>query len=387
MSGANGSSTEARPWRYGLIGCGRFGVFCLERLAGWERVRPVAVTDAVAASAEAAAREFDLAACATVEELLARCDVDLVLLSTPPDTHHALTLRALQAGKHVICEKPLALAVEQGDEMIQAARAAGRLLAVNHMLRYSPLSAIVAKIIESRVLGEPLHYCFENYAEDERLPANHWFWDARKSGGVFVEHAVHFFDLYRWWFGPGRVVAAHVEARPGSERVDRVWCSMRHEGGVLGQQYHGFDQPVRLDRADHRVVFERGDLAVLGWIPVALRVDGIVDPEQQDRLGEICQGGDLQVLQRYKGVEQVCRGRGNQYRVTARVAVSRELDDDKASIYGDMLRSLFDDQLSALERPGHIPRVRVEDAREALTMATDAARLAQSQRTDDDSAR
>jgi len=376
MNEKNARSGNARSWRLGLIGCGRFGGFCLERLRGWERIRAVAATDVIASSAGKVAREFGIEASAGVEELLARPDVDVVLISTPPDTHYSTTLQALQAGKHVICEKPLALTVEHADEMIEAARSAGRLLVVNHMLRYSPLLEMVRRIIESRALGEPLHFLFENYAEDERLPADHWFWDRRRSGGIFVEHAVHFFDLYRWWLGPGNVLAAHVEARPGTGQVDRAWCGVLHEGGVLGQQYHAFDQPVRLDRADHRIVFERGDLAALGWIPMELRVNGIVDREQQDRLADICRDCRIEVVERYEGQRQRCRGRGHQYRVTARTALTLRLAEDKASVYGDMIRSLFDDQLSALEDPNHVPRLQVQGAREALAMAVDATRMA-----------
>lgn len=376
MASQNPDSNESHQWRYGLIGCGRFGFFCLESLRGWERLRPVAAADLVQSLAQAVAGEFDLTACETPEELLARSDVDLVLISTPPETHHSLALQALQASKHVVVEKPLALTLEQADELVKTAETAGRLLAVNHLLRYSPLLELAHEIIQSRLLGEPLHFFFENYAEDERLPTKHWFWDRQRSGGIFIEHGVHFFDLCRWWFGAGEVLAAHTETRPGTEQVDRVWCSMRHEGRVLGQHYHSFDQPVRLDRADHRVVFERGELEVIGWIPVELRVNGIVNDEQQDRLMQICRNCELEVIQRYEGDTRYCRGRGNEYEVTAHIELKRHLAEDKSLIYGKMLKSLLDDQLRALEVPRHKPRLRLRDAREALAMAVRAAEKA-----------
>jgi len=168
------------------------------------------------------------------------------------------------------------------------------------------------------VLGEPLHFFFENYAEDERLPAEHWFWDIRQSGGIFIEHGVHFFDLCQWWFGPAQVLAAHVEQRPGTHQIDRAWCALHHGGGVLGQHYHGFDQPTRLDRADHRIVLERGDISIQGWIPMEMQVHGIVDDAQQERLVEICRGCGVEVVESYEGAQQECRGRGNHYHVTAR---------------------------------------------------------------------
>lgn len=358
----------------GLIGCGRFGAFCLECLRGWERIQPVAVADLAPSLAESAARTFGLAACAAPEEVLARDDLDLVLISTPPHTHHRLALEALGAGKHVICEKPLALTVPQADELIAAARSAGRLLAVNHMLRYSRLMEAAERIIRSRALGEPLHFFFENYAEDERLPADHWFWNPELSGGIFIEHGVHFFDLHRWWFGPGQVAASGFEKRRPAGPTDRAWCSVRHQGGVLGHYYHAFDQPVRLDRADHRVVFERGELTILGWIPVELLVTGIVNDDQREELVETCRSCQTELIERYQGPEQRCRGRGKDYLVTARVELRRRLAEAKSAIYGEMIRSLLDDQLRTLEEPDHQPRLRAEDAREAVAAAVEATR-------------
>lgn len=367
---------DKQQWRYGLIGAGRFGRFCLESLRGWERVRPVAVTDAIPALAEATAAAFDLVSSPTPEALLSRPEVDFVLISTPPHTHHELTLQALRAGKHAICEKPLALTVEQADALLAAARETSRLLVVNHLLRYSRLLETAKRIIESRLLGEPLHFFFENYAEDERLPPEHWFWDQGKSGGIFVEHAVHFFDLHRWWFGEGEVVAAHTETRPGTAQVDRVWCVERF-GQALGYQYHGFDQPVRLDRADHRVVCERGQIEVGGWIPMELWVSGLVDDAQRAQLAELCQECELVVEERYEGDDRRCRGRGNQYLVAARVTLERRLAESKLAVYGEMLRALFDDQLRCLEDPAHSPRLRAEDARQAVAMAEQATRVAE----------
>ncbi len=373
---------ERAPWRLGLIGAGRFGRFCLEQIEGWERVKATVVTDVVPAWSELVAKRFGLAASETPEALLARDDVDLVLVSTPPDTHAELTCAALRAGKHVICEKPLALTAAEADEAIRLARETDRLLNVNHMLRYSALLEAVTEIVRRGPLGAPLHAFFENYAEDEHLPPEHWFWDRARSGGIFVEHAVHFFDLHHWWFGPGQVLAAHREVREGTGQVDRVWCATRAESGVLVHQYHGFDQPSRLDRADHRIVFERGQVVVHGWVPLELHVMGIMDHEQEAQLSEICRGCRLEEVEHYSGEEEHCRGRGQSYRVEVRVLLDRQLAQgeglagQRGRIYGDMIKRLLDDQLTSLEDPRHVPRLRAEDAREAVARGEEANALA-----------
>ncbi len=132
-----------------------------------------------------------------------------------------------------MCEKPLALSCSQADILVRTASETGRLLTVNHMLRYSPLLEFAKAVVEEQLLGEPRHAFFENYAGDEQLSPMHWFWDRRRSGGIFLEHTVHFFDLHDWWFGSGEVLAAHAETRPGTEQQDRVWCQARYEGGTL----------------------------------------------------------------------------------------------------------------------------------------------------------
>ncbi len=364
-------------WRYGLVGCGRFGVWCLDLLSREPRVEPVAVADMVSASAEAAANARGLACCDTPEELIRRRDVELVHIATPPATHYELAMIAVRAGKHVLCEKPLALNACQADEVLAAARERKVHLAVNHVLRYSPLLKVVKAIVRSGVLGRPLHAIFENYAEDERLPATHWFWDAALSGGIFIEHGVHFFDLYRWWFGSGTITAAGIEPRPGSGQVDRAWCTIRYEGGVLVHHYHGFDQPLRLDRSDHRILFERGDVRVVGWVPMALHVHGLVNDGGRERLVEMCPQAKLTVLDTYHGPSRHCRGRGNEYQVAARIELGRVLTEERGSVYAGLVRSLLLDQLDALDQPGHTPRLAATDAREAVAVAETATRIAQ----------
>ena len=76
------------------------------------------------------------------------------------------------------------------------------------MQRYNPLYEVVNKIVKEKILGNFLHGFFENYASDENLNADHWFWDETKSGGIFIEHGVHFFDMFSGWLGEGKVVNA-----------------------------------------------------------------------------------------------------------------------------------------------------------------------------------
>src|SRR3979411_572868 len=105
----------------GIIGAGGFGLYALQHFTQIPGIRLVAMAGTHRAAAQAAARRFGIPDTEDVDTLLGRDDLDLVYIATPPFLHHPQALAALAAGKHVICEKPLALNLEQADEMIALA--------------------------------------------------------------------------------------------------------------------------------------------------------------------------------------------------------------------------------------------------------------------------
>src|SRR3989442_85023 len=94
------------------------------------------------------------------------------------------------AGTHPPAALSAAPRVALAEGVIALAGRNDRLVVANLMQRYNPLAEAVGRLIDSSVLGEILHGYFENYAADENLPPEHWFWDRAKSGGIFVEHGV-----------------------------------------------------------------------------------------------------------------------------------------------------------------------------------------------------
>ncbi len=125
--------------RIGAIGAGGFGLFALQQFAQIPGVRLVAMAGTFREAAAAVARRFGIPDLESVDALLAREDVDLVYVSTPPFLHHPQAMQALRAGKHVIVEKPFALTLEQADEMIAEAQRRELLVVANLMQRYNPL--------------------------------------------------------------------------------------------------------------------------------------------------------------------------------------------------------------------------------------------------------
>lgn len=371
--------TKEEPIRLGLVGCGQFGRFCLRSYGTLPEVRVVAVADVRADAADALAEELDVTPHHDPADLIAAGDVDMVHVATPPSGHHGVALAAMRAGKHVLCEKPLAMNVRQADEMVAAAQKAGILCPVDFVLRYNPITDAVKRVIDSAVLGKVLAGRFTNCAKDTPVPADHWFWDKSLSGGIFIEHAVHFFDLYRYWLGPGKVIAAHAELREGTGQEDRVQCTIRYDSGALVSHYHGFDQIAQMDRQRHRLVCEMGDIYVDGWIPLTLTVDAAVDDEGAAGLADVLPGAEVNLIEEYDEDEQKVMGRGKQRTVTKRVRLHLCPNPDKMAVYAQSVRNLLADQIAAVRDPSHVRRITERNGRDALIFAEDAAGLAESE--------
>ena len=112
----------------------------------------LAVADQAADRALAFARRHDVAAFPSVDAVLADPLVDAVIIATPPNTHAPLTIAAVQAGKHVFCEKPAALSAVEAEQVAEAVTTSERCYVVDHVLRYNPLLAAIRRLVERGVL-------------------------------------------------------------------------------------------------------------------------------------------------------------------------------------------------------------------------------------------
>ncbi len=360
----------------GVVGCGGFGLFALQQFTQVSGVVLIGMAGTHRPASLAAASRFGIENTDDLGMFLSRDDLDVVYIATPPFLHHAQALAALEAGKHVIVEKPLAMTLGQADELIAAARERDRLLVANLMQRYNPLFGAVRRLVENGVLGEFLHGSFENYASDENLPPRHWFWDRTKSGGIFVEHGVHFFDLFAGWFGPGRVEAAHVGVRPATAIEEHVHATARYGETALVNFYHGFHQTGRMDRQELRLVFERGDVTLYDWVPTRARIHALVDERQTRDLCDLFPGARLDVVASYGDKARRCWGRGREIDAYQIVDLAFGDGQAKSPLYGRLLQSIMADQAAWIRDRNHRRVVTEVNGRDSLAMACEADALA-----------
>src|SRR5438105_8911868 len=125
--------------RIGALGAGGFGLFALQQFTQIPGVELVGMAATHREAAVAMAQRFGIPDIEDTDALLARDDINLIYIATPPFLHHPQAMTALQAGKHVICEKPFAMNLSQADEMIAVAKEKRLLVIANLMQRYNPM--------------------------------------------------------------------------------------------------------------------------------------------------------------------------------------------------------------------------------------------------------
>jgi myo-inositol 2-dehydrogenase/D-chiro-inositol 1-dehydrogenase len=187
--------------RFGLIGFGAWGKFHAGAIA---KTRGAALAAIAAASEESciAAREAypDADAYTDYRRLVARDDLDIVDVVVPSHLHHEIASAVLTARKHLLLEKPMALSLQECDDLIELARQNERLLAIGHEFRLSSLWGKARQLIDEGFVGEPQYLLIELSRKPYRQGSQNWRYDIERVGNWVLEEPIHFFDLARWYF-------------------------------------------------------------------------------------------------------------------------------------------------------------------------------------------
>jgi predicted dehydrogenase len=374
--GPRSAIRESASVGLGIVGASRFAHFALDAYRPIENVKPLAVWSRTTENAERFASAENLRAHASLDDLISDPRVNLLYVATTPARHADQAIAALQAGKHVLCEKPLVTDPVDAQRMIEAARQRDRWLGVNFVMRYGPLAEPVRQLIASEALGAVLRGQFVNTAGDAGLPADHWFWDQRESGGIFIEHGVHFFDLFRAWLGQGQVIGAYRLPRPGTQQIDQAACDVRYGPQTTVNFYHGFHQAPANDQQEATLIFERGRLHLRGWVFSELTLHAALQEAQIEQVQTCLPEAQLETLRYFEDGATVDR-RGRPERVDREVRLTWQATQDKQTLYAQAARALLSDGIEAMTHRWHRPRVTAEDGRAALELATQATRLAQ----------
>jgi predicted dehydrogenase len=198
--------------RVGIIGVG-FGAqvhLPAFQSEGWEVAALCGRTRDKARAAADAAGVKDV--CSDPVDLFSRKDIDAIAISTPPATHHPLSVAALNAGKHVVCEKPFAMTAAEAAQMRDAAERNKRVAMIAHEFRFAPQRRYIKKLLRDGYIGRfnlcTIELFLDRYVTEQPRPLT---WQAYKAegGGLLGALGSHYIDGLRDWFG--EIAAVHCQ--------------------------------------------------------------------------------------------------------------------------------------------------------------------------------
>jgi scyllo-inositol 2-dehydrogenase (NAD+) len=228
------------PLALAVVGAGRAGMLHATNAARYVPGAEVAcVVDANRAARDKASQELDVPGFDSLEKALVGANFEAVVITSPTFTHAELTVLAAGAGKHVFCEKPMAITVEECDEMSAAATGASVVFQVGFVRRFQPEFVEAQRRVEGGEVGHPM--VVKSLTRGPGLPPA-WAHDLRLSNGMLAEVNSHDFDCVRWLAGSNieRVYAETANLKgtelsvTAADFYDNAVVTLRFASGALG---------------------------------------------------------------------------------------------------------------------------------------------------------
>lgn len=236
--------------RFGLVGFGAWGRHHAGAISVTEGADLVAIAARSESSVEAARQAFPKAdVVSDYRELVSRPDLDIVDVVVPSHLHYDVATAVLNAGKHLLLEKPMGISLDQCDSMIRAAKDNKRMFAVGHELRLSSMWGKAKQMIDEGFIGKPMYALVELSRNPYRLGADGWRYDISRVGSWILEEPIHFFDLARWYLQgagePERIYAAANSRQPDHPELQDNFSAIMHFSGgayaVVSQTLAAFE--------------------------------------------------------------------------------------------------------------------------------------------------
>jgi predicted dehydrogenase len=225
--------------RIGLLGYGKVANLYCEAIQGTVNAELAAVCGRNQERRNEFAAKWKLSSRDTVEEMVKHDNVDLTIVCTPHPQHRDGAVEAFAAGSHALVEKPMAVTVAQCDEMIVAAKQAGKILSVVGQRRWFPACARIKDAINAGKLGKPilLQLTILGWRDEVYYKSDPWRgkW-AAEGGGILINQAAHQIDLMNWFMGPIEEIKGYWDNfnHPYIEVEDSAVAVLKFRNGGLG---------------------------------------------------------------------------------------------------------------------------------------------------------
>jgi UDP-N-acetyl-2-amino-2-deoxyglucuronate dehydrogenase len=229
--------SEPQPLRIALVGCGRISQNHFDAIAKLDGLTISAVCDVVPERAKAAGEKLGAPWFTSYEKMLHDAPSEIVTIATPSGLHPAHGILAAKAGKHVVCEKPMAITLASADELVQACDAAGVKLFVVKQNRLNPPVQLLKRAMDKGRFGKiylantTVRWTRPQEYYDQAPWRGTWEFD----GGAFMNQASHYVDLMQWLVGPVEsVIAKTATLARKIEAEDTGIAVLRFRNGALG---------------------------------------------------------------------------------------------------------------------------------------------------------
>lgn len=379
-----------RQFKIGVIGYGGFGQFLHHHWNRLENVQVVAVADE---SKEQLEKLETATGFTDWRALIRESDLDLVAIATIPSTHAEIASACMEAGKPLLIEKPLATTMADAEQLIALRDRTGAIAAVDFIMRFNPLLQAIQSFSREGIFGKLRRVDVENYAQDEQLPADHWFWNANLSGGILIEHGVHFIDLVHFLYPANILKVNGLRHERNVQQEDQIMANLLYEGGLIATHYHAFSRPGFFETTKIKLAYDLADIELHGWIPLWAEVSALVNPEtkrmllasplfvQEDTI-PIAQATDESRPEGWGNAgdassRQTIRSGGIPYDVSEIISGKLQLGKSKQAVYGECVQQSLLDVLRKVENPRHVLTAPLETGLVSLDVAiraTDSAR-------------
>ena len=268
--------------KVGLVGIGGMGGVHFNAYRRMKDAEVVAVADVRVDMAREKVAGTEARVYATLDELLAAESVDVIDICAPSYMHVDMAVRALEAGCHVLSEKPMSISTADTAKVIEAAKRAGKLFMTAHVVRFMKPYEYLRSVIESGELGKVVHIDMERISEVPRWSWEDWMRDVKKSGGTPFDLSIHDLDFAYSVFGEPREVSGVYKEL--DENNDYIVSNLIYDGFTVSVTGGWFNAPIRFNAAYH-AIFERGDI-ILERGKVYNSGKLVELPEPEDRVSE-----------------------------------------------------------------------------------------------------
>lgn len=255
--------------KIGLIGAGEFGNFAGSVIDMLDGFTLGGVVDTNEKSAVTLAKKYGSKVFTNYKDLLKYDDIEIVVINVPNNLHAKITCDALEAGKKVLCEKPLGINQNELDMVGKTLKKTKGILLVNYLLPRSSIYKKLSEDIKANGFGKLKYAYIENLATESTIKSD-WYWDDRKSGGWFLTADIHFYDLFCHLFGSGiDLIDAKEYKKVG--RTCALYTALATKDARV-DVFHDFSAGYERVGFKARFIFEKADIDISGWIPVEMNI-------------------------------------------------------------------------------------------------------------------